>query len=140
MSNQNLTWQEMQFLFNLTGKPIEMGTLPEGYCWISDDENWEQHGLPTKCEAVLISVDRLDQRTCMSALLHPSSKENWFTEPNTKDHGHNTTGCFRTVINGHTAAIIPVPSLEELKNITDNFGPIKLDTDHLGNFKIHLNP
>lgn len=130
----------MQFLFNLTGKPIEMGTLPEGYCWISDDDNWEQQGLPSNCEAVLISVDRLDQRACVYDSLHPAVKETWLTDPDTKDHGHNSIGCFRTVLNGHTAAIIPMPSMEELKNITENFGPIKLDTDHLGNLRIHINP
>ena len=140
MSNQNLTWQEMKFLFSLTGKPIEMGTLPKGYCWICDDETWGQHGLSTKCEAVLISVDHLDQRNCPASELHPIVHANWFTDPDTKDHGENETGCFRTCINGTTAGIIPEPSIAGLKQITENFGPIMLDTDHLGNLKIHINP
>lgn len=140
MSNQTLTWQEMKFLYEMTGKPIQMETLPAGYCWIFDDENWEAAGLPKNFEVVLITTDRLDQRNCPASELHPIVFADWVTDPSTKDHGENETGCFRTIINGTTAGIIPEPSIAGLKQITENFGPIKLDTDHLGNLKIHINP
>lgn len=139
MSNQNLTWQEMQFLFNLTGKPIEMGTLPAGYCWIYDEEKYEHHGLPENSDAVLIAADRLDQRTVPFNRLPPFIRSSWLTEANTRDHGENSTGAFRYVINGYTGAIIPEPSLADLKQIIENFGSIKLDTYTQNQLKISIN-
>lgn len=139
MSNQNLSWKELQFLYQLTGKPISMGKLPAGYCHIYDNDQWELHGMPQNSDAILVTLDRMDQRTTSVAGLPPSVQSLWYNHPDVIEYGENATGAYRIFKDGFIGAIIPEPTTSELKQIVENFGPFTIDTDYLGNLKIVLN-
>lgn len=138
MSNQTLTWPEMLLLYNMTKQPIMMDKIPEGYCYIVDYDSFDQT-LSKDYPYVVVSVDRLDQRTVHISQLPESVRKNWFIAENSYGHGENSIGSFRYFKNGAKKAIIPNPTLEDLKNLIDIFGAIEMRKDSEDFLTIYLN-
>jgi hypothetical protein len=130
MSEVDEEFKRLILLESLTGKPVPLGELPDGF-WVIEDKS---ETIPT----VTVLLDRFDQRI-------KSTKEMIKLYPNWLEiglnHGENARGAFRLLTLSAERKIAPIPKMEYLIELTEKKHNVLIEKqDNLPTFILDPEP